>query len=137
MTLTKQIRSGFTLVELVVVVLIMGIIAAVAAPRVFDTAGDARKSAALEDLAVIRDVIELYKAKNGEYPGKLGSPIGFKSDLKPYLRGTFPECPVGNKNADVRVVAIATPITVSGMQGWAYSNVTGEFIINHADYSDL
>ncbi|MGN6136167.1 MAG: prepilin-type N-terminal cleavage/methylation domain-containing protein, partial [Aureliella sp.] len=62
---TNRKRKAFSLVELVVVVLILGIIAAVAAPRMFDTAGDARKNSTKSSLAVLRDAIELYKAQTG------------------------------------------------------------------------
>ena len=43
-TCTKKRRGGFTLIELVVVVLVLGIIASVAAPKMFDTANDAREN---------------------------------------------------------------------------------------------
>lgn len=126
-------RGGFTLVELVVVVLILGIIAAVAAPKMFDTANDARDNAALHSLNVIRDSIELYKAQNGSYPGTDEST--FKTALETYLRGPFPKCPVGAKDDTVRVETTGNPLSVSGSESWAYDNQTGEFIINDSSYS--
>ena len=57
----REGRSGFSLVELVVVVLIMGIIAAVAAPRLFDKMTDARESASRASLGVLRGALELYQ----------------------------------------------------------------------------
>lgn len=122
-------RSGFTLVELVVVILILGIIAAVAAPKMFDTAGDARNNSTRHSLAVVRDAIELHRAQNGSYP--LAASLA--TDLKPFLKGPFPTSQVGNINANVFASA-ADPIVVGGAgEGWAYNETTGEFVINHAD----
>ena len=128
-------RSGFTLVELVVVVLILGIIAAIAAPKMFDTADDARESSARQDLSIIRDAIELFYLQKGVYPGQSGVPSALKADLATAMRFPFPACPVGNQNSDIIRTATSVPLSPSGPQGWAYSKVTGEFIINHASYS--
>ncbi len=128
-TVQNTNRRGFTLIELVVVVLILGIIAAVAAPKMFDTAGDARTNSTRQSLVVIRDSIELYRAQNGSYPPA----ATVTTALKPHLRGAFPTSQIGNKNADV-FASTADPIVVAGSgQGWAYNGTTGEFVINHAD----
>ena len=125
-------RSAFSLVELVVVVLIIGILAAVAAPRMFNTAGDARDSATRASLGVIRDSIELYRSQNGVYP-----PVAtFATAIKPFINGSFPtvqttKVPSENQNNTV-VANTDNPIsTPSGSAGWAYNESTGEFVINH------
>lgn len=125
-------RSGFTLVELVIVVLVLGIIAAAAAPKLFDTANDARDSATRHSLTVLRNAIELYRSQVGNYPAA-GS---ITTDLLPYLQGPFPAPQAGaNQNATV-AASTQDPITTAeaGTDGWAYNATTGEIRVNDATY---
>jgi general secretion pathway protein G len=129
---TNRNRNGFTLVELVVVVLIIGIIAAVAAPRMFDTAGDARQNSTRQSLTVLRNSIELYKSQNSTYPPAATLAIA----LKPYLKGTFPAVQIGaNQNANV-AASSQNPIAApeSGGAGWAYNATTGDISVNDNSY---
>ncbi|MCA8989387.1 MAG: prepilin-type N-terminal cleavage/methylation domain-containing protein [Planctomycetaceae bacterium] len=127
-------RAGFSLIELVVVVLVMGILAAVAGPKMFDTASDARLSGTKQSLSVVRDAIELYRAQNGAYPSSANS-AAFQTDMSTYLRGTFPQVQVGaNKGSNAIRIHSGSP-TPSGTEGWAYDTSTGSFIINDATSS--
>jgi general secretion pathway protein G len=125
-------RGAFSLVELVVVVLILGIIAAVAAPRMFDTAGTARENSTRTSLVILRDAIELYKSQNNAYPPAATLPTA----LKPYLKGPFPAVQMGsNRNANI-VVTTQDPIAApeAGGAGWAYNQTTGDVVINDASF---
>ncbi len=130
--LKKTNRKGFTLVELVVVILVMGIVAAVAAPKMFNAAGDARSNSTKQSLTVIRNAIQLYRAQSGVYPGEAGSEADLKADLVPYLQGPFPinQIPEAANDGTISVATAGTPLTVSGAQDWKYDNTTGEIIIN-------
>jgi general secretion pathway protein G len=124
-------RQGFTLVELVVVVMILGILAAVAAPKLLGTSGTATDNGLRQTLGVVRDSIERYAAENGgDFPDT--DDATFKSQLAPYLRGAFPTCPVGKKDNVVKVVTSST-LTPDETTGWLYSSATGEFIVNSTD----
>jgi len=127
-------RNGFTLVELVVVIMILGILAGVAAPKFMSTSATASDNGLKQSLGVVRDAIELYAAQNaGTYPGSAGTEGGFKSDIQPFLRGTgFPKCPVAKKDSSVRVESGETALSGEDepSTSWAYNKDTGEFICN-------
>lgn len=124
-------RAGFTLVELVVVILVLGILAAIGAPRIMGTASNARNNGTKESLSIIRDAIEYYKADHTDtYPPA----ATLATALAPYLKGPFPTCQVGNVNSTV-VASTQNPIATAetGGAGWAYNQSTGQFVVNHAD----
>jgi general secretion pathway protein G len=125
-------RKAFSLVELVVVILILGILAAVAAPKMFDTAGDARQNGTRQSLNVLRNAIELYKAQNGSYPPA----ATLATTLKPYIKGPFPGVQIGaNQNTNV-VSSSQNPIASpeAGGAGWAYNPTTGDVVVNDSSY---
>lgn len=128
-------RQAFSLVELVVVIMILGILAAVAAPKLLQTSGAATDNGLKQTLTVVRDAIELYAADHGgALPGADGNVATFKSNLAPYLRGAFPECPVGAKDTDVKMSSGSTALSGTGSptESWHYNYTTGEFIINYS-----
>jgi len=60
--------SGFTLVEIMVVVVILGILAVLIVPRVVGRTDEARAVAAKQDIAAIMQSLKLYRLDNGRYP---------------------------------------------------------------------
>jgi general secretion pathway protein G len=59
---------GFTLIELMVVITILGILAALIVPRVVGRTDDARVAAARQDIAQLMQALKLYRLDNGRYP---------------------------------------------------------------------
>ncbi|HUY03594.1 MAG TPA: type II secretion system protein [Rhodocyclaceae bacterium] len=69
-TFRKPDQSGFTLVELLIVVIILAILAAIVIPQFSGASTDAKESALDADLSALRSAIELYKVQHGgNYPG--------------------------------------------------------------------
>lgn len=64
-------RKGFTLIEVMVVVAIVGILATLAQPMFKTAALKSREAALKEDLFNMRNVIDQYYADNGKYPDSL------------------------------------------------------------------
>jgi general secretion pathway protein G len=61
-------RRGFTLIEVLVVVAILGILAAIVVPRIMDRPDEAKRVAAKADVAAIVQALKLYRLDNGNYP---------------------------------------------------------------------
>jgi len=63
-----RLSAGFTLVEIMVVVVIIGILAVLIVPRVLGRSDEARVAAARHDIAAIVQSLKLYRLDNGRYP---------------------------------------------------------------------
>ncbi|HIB01144.1 MAG TPA: prepilin-type N-terminal cleavage/methylation domain-containing protein [Phycisphaerales bacterium] len=75
LTTTNQniIRRGFTLIEILIVVVILGILAAVVVPQFTNAADDANDAAVRTQLQTLRGQIELYRAQNAADPDLSGT----------------------------------------------------------------
>jgi len=132
-------QGAFTLVELVVVILILGILAGVAAPKLLKTSGTATDNGIRQTLSIVRDAIELYTAENGGVlPPCTDTTSSLQTALVPYIRGTFPVCPVGAKDNEVASTGTAgTTVADAGPnEGWKYNTEDGTFICNSAALSN-
>ncbi len=93
-------REGFTLVELLIVVLILGALAAIAIPRITASAYNAKANACATNVDTMNSQIELYAAdNNGTYPATLSVVTG-DTDLFPDGQ---PTCPFGTAYPDALI----------------------------------
>jgi len=140
-------NRAFSLVELVLVIVILGIIAAIAIPRISSGSRNAGESVLQANLTDLRNAIDWYYGEHhNKFPGQVGdgtnaadSEAAFINQMTrysdangavssdkdplfpfgPYLRGSFPALPVGvNKGkATVTVVSRAGPLTANPGDG--------------------
>ena len=96
-------QRGFTLIEIMVVVVIIGILAALIAPNIIGRDDQARVTAAKSDLNAIAQALELYKMDNFRYPGTdagLEALVKQPPDAKHWPQGGYlaaiPQDPWGN-----------------------------------------
>ena len=94
-----RLQRGFTLLELLVVMTIVGILAAIAVPALRDSPQRAREAALREDLFTMRSVIDQYHGDKGAYPPDLQTLVSAG-----YLR-KIPVDPM-TKSADTWVIAL-------------------------------
>lgn len=157
--MSRYFRSGFTLVELLIVVIILGILAGVVIPQFSSASIEAKEAALMTDLAALRNAIDLYKVQhNDAYPGTISGTTNWANfvthlttqtkadgtagtDFGPYLRTGVPKNPFNALNTGT---VGAVPGTADDSSGWYYDDSTGEIRANTSgtgpsgvDYIDL
>lgn len=127
---------GFTLVELIIVMIVLGIMAALAIPKFFNMSEDAKYSAVQGALGGVRSAVANYYAKEAARNGTGTYPLAadLTTDGK-VLDGKVPDNPYSTaspKNA----VALAAAVTAKGTlgcgttpagTGWCYNESNGQF----------
>ena len=97
MTLREAAKKGFTLIEIMVVIMIIGMLAAVAVPAVMNNLEDARIETTRTLIKNIEDACQLYNMKHGgKYPSELSELQEGDDDNPPLLEGDITD-PWGNE----------------------------------------
>jgi prepilin-type N-terminal cleavage/methylation domain-containing protein len=139
-------RAGFTLVEIMIVVAILALLAAIALPQFTSHKEEGKASAMVSSLSVFRTAVDSYWTQHDKFPGQggaaelvnqltkstnkagtVGTGTGF--GYGPYIRnGKMPTNALTNSNS-VRVVT-TMPATPTGTEAWIYASATGEVRCN-------
>ena len=136
-------KSGFTLVEILIVVVILGILAAIVIPQFTDASTEAKEARLLSDLQSMRSQIELYKIQhNDEFPGS--GTASFEEAMTQYtdvdgvlavtqapgagVYGPYiQKIPTNPWNDLDSVTEAATDPGIAGNAGWFFNTTTGAF----------
>lgn len=135
-----RVSKAFTLVEILIVVVILGILAAIVIPQFTNASQDAQRGNVVTQLQSIRNQIELYRVRNNGTPPNIvgGAGASFTQLITPpagqqsYLR-TRPTNP--RNSSDIVVTSTSTgnafvteaQAAPSAGEGWRYNPTTGEF----------
>src|SRR5690606_11713510 len=116
----NRVRKAFTLVEILIVVIILGILAAIVVPQFTSASEEAQLSNAQSQLQTIRNMIELYRVRNnGEYPDFITH--GWDDLIGPdYLRSA----PVNPRTGESTIAAGAATAAADA-NGWFWDAATG------------
>jgi general secretion pathway protein G len=133
----RRNQSGFTLVELLIVVIILGILAAVVIPQFNTAAAESKEAALASNLATIRQAVELYKVQhNDTFPTSaivdeltkqtdVDGTVSATGKYGPYIRNAFPADPINS--LDTVTTGATMPAAAAGAAGWVYCTANGEF----------
>ncbi|MDD5496072.1 MAG: type II secretion system protein [Candidatus Omnitrophica bacterium] len=124
-------RRGFTLIELVIVIVILGILAAVAIPKFVDLTGEARKAACKGALGGLRSGIAIWYAHNAATGTGTAWPaldnLTNTANATPVMAQGVPANPFVTGAASISVVTTnAKPGSTNDGQAWVYDTQSGQ-----------
>ena len=143
-------KSGFTLVEILIVVVILGILAAIVIPQFTEASTEARLSSLCTDLQTMRSQIELYKVQHADDLPSDAS-VGFLlamteqtdiygdagTDFGPYLQKIPSNAFLPEAIADAVEEEAGSANLGGGNAGWHFNTLNGQFHADDDDHKDL
>jgi MSHA pilin protein MshA len=124
-----QKQEGFTLIELVIIIVVLGILAAVAIPKYQDITSEAKASSAKGALGSLRSGISIYYANAAVKTGTATwPPIDSLRNVGTVMIQSMPANPFQTATSapDSIVTGVTKGVVVGTRGGWAYKASTGE-----------
>ena len=152
--ITKRVSKAFTLVEILIVVVILGILAAIVVPQFANATKDSQAGNIKAQIKSVSNQLELYKARVGAYPsetelntdsagGVVGSGWGPMIDGSGIVGGTGGYLKAAPKNPAISDPLLSSKVGArtlqadgqidvdDGASGWAYDEGSGDFGANN------
>ncbi|PQO44457.1 prepilin-type N-terminal cleavage/methylation domain-containing protein [Blastopirellula marina] len=142
--MSQNKKAGFTLIEVLIVVVILAVLAATVIPQFTDSTTDAKKSSGMMNLHTLRSQIQLYRAQHdGDVPSATLNELTIKTTVDGSAGGAFgpyiTKIPVNSMNNLDTIDAVTADPAASdfdGSTGWIYNTSTGQIWINDATLKD-
>lgn len=142
-----QVRKAFTLVEILIVVVILGILAAIVIPQFTSASEEAQASSAASQLSTVRNQIELYRVRNNGQPPELDNlftgdaadpftrpdPYWLSVVNADHMRVAPVNPRTGNSDVEAGEEADSLEFVERGDAGWIYDEDTGRIWMNGFD----
>jgi general secretion pathway protein G len=133
-------RRAFTLVEILIVVVILGILAAVVVPQFGNAVQDASVGTASSELHKIRRALDVYMVQNGNVLPNVAEGDGTWGELvtgSGYLKGPPSNPYVGGAAAGVVIFRNTPDAAYQTTHGWIYDATTGQIWAGGFDANDV
>ena len=142
--MSQNKKAGFTLIEVLIVVVILAVLAATVIPQFTDSTTDAKKSSVMLNLHTLRSQIQLYRVQHeGKAPSANLNELTIATDVDGTAGGSFgpyiTKIPVNsftNSNSVKALTAAPAPSDFNDTDGWLYNTNTGDIWINYEDLKD-